>query len=207
MCPTVETPETELFRCFKETRPVNAKAKLIMMSRRPFSEMFKDINYAKKQEAYKNVFESLRKSLQLDRIKDSDYGRKFNRDISEVFTDLPEKYVELAKVGILAPSMVHFLKEGERNSLVAPYLTYDKIIDSVQNPVNCGLILYRDAKIVHDICGTNSENKYDLLSPPVLLATSPNDQKLTDGSHRDVDSMGHIKKTEQSMKQRSMEKQ
>lgn len=192
MCPEGENPEGSLLRCFYATRQVNAKAKLIMMSRRPFSEMFKEINYEKKQETYTSAFKTLKNSLQLGNIKGSDYGRKFGRDIRMAFTDLPKQYTELAQAGILTPSMVPFITGVGQTTQLQQYLEYESIINSVPNPPNRVIVVHQDEKITYEV--NHQETNYDLLSPPVLLNTSQNDQKLTDESHRDVDSMGAYKK-------------
>lgn len=186
-----------------ELGEIDAKANLPIMSRRPFSIMFNEIeknegnpllsdpdsrDALNKAGTYANLFNE-QYSMTISYCPF--YGRQFMDkqgkpiDASKMFTEelgmkLPHIGPWLAKKGVITPYMIKFLKN--------PYVLalppeVDEVISSVQSP---------KPELFIDINSTGSDfvmsegGAYDRLSPPLLMSTKSTER-------RDIDSMGSYK--------------
>ncbi len=188
----------------------DAKSSLLLMSRRPFSEMFKDIsigNTTQKsiddyQSMYLNKFNEVTKDLKLEKIDESGYGiqlldtqqrpvniRTYIQDCNEHDDTFKKGKIDiLAEHGVLCPSTIKYLKNKNVKDVLMYRLQKDCITQSILTPEKS---VYFD--VTSDLLNFSNNEKYDLLSPPALLTTQKHER-------RDVDSMGSYKESREYYK-------
>jgi hypothetical protein len=179
-----DTLQTTL-KYFESSHQVDPKMQLILMSRRPFSSMFADINV--QQGEYSEYFEMMMGcNIKFQKIpflfNSTNYGEQFYDELTgdvksllhfkkffeEEFYDQHEEVLDkLLKQGVLTTTMIRNFKDEVMvddvpiKTLLENY--YQSILDSIQSPKNRIIINVDNARF------ESIPTQHDALSPPWFL--------------------------------------